>query len=74
MNQIYLDWDQCELFGLKYWGVHNSAIRADRILASKSNGYDDYHYNLLGPYRAQVVKIAREEGDSPGWYKVLVND
>ena len=69
-NMIYLDREQCTDFDLEYFQPARAGLRADKILASKSSGYDNYHWKLLSPYRSQVIVIQREEKDPPGWYHI----
>lgn len=72
-TEVYLDAAQCEALGVSYYDLHYwKSIRADRLLASKGgDGYDDYHFNLLGPMRAKTVRLARLGNAAPGWFKVL---
>tara|TARA_Y100000817_G_C16603824_1_gene432006 strand:- start:350 stop:649 length:300 start_codon:yes stop_codon:yes gene_type:complete len=70
LKQIYLDRDQCERFEVEYFEADNIALRADMILASKAQGYDQKHTRYLQQVGARYLSLARERSDAPGWYNV----
>jgi len=68
--QIYFDRDQCEQFDISYFGDGQIALRADVILTSKRQGYDQHHKDFLKPLDNQVVRLWKRESCAPGWYTV----
>jgi hypothetical protein len=70
-NQVYLDQNQCATFGLDYFEADTAALRADEILSSKWQGYDASHTQRLQPLGSQIVNLARERADAPGWYNIV---
>ena len=71
MKQIYLDHDQCKQFEVDYFEASSATLRADRILASKFNGYDEKHTRFLQEFAARPVMLERTRDDAPGWYRVM---
>ncbi len=71
MNQVYLDREQCEMFGVEYFESSSISLRADKLLSSKSNGYDKEHTDFLQEFRSRDLLIMRHRDDAPGWYRVL---
>ena len=71
MKQIYLDREQCEQFNVNYFESSSAALRADRILASKFNGYDQQHTRFLQDYQSREVMLSRKRNDAPGWFTVM---
>jgi hypothetical protein len=71
MDQIYLDREQCDQLSLSYFEADTASIRADRILSSKWQGYDEKHTRYLQPLGSQVIVISRDRNNGPGWYKVI---
>ena len=71
MKQIYLDREQCEQFDINYFEPSSVTLRADRILASKFNGYDQEHTRFLQEFAARRVMLMRTRDDAPGWYRVM---
>jgi len=69
-NEVYLDYEQCEYFGVAY--MHSNAtlvINAKTLLNSKANGYDEYHFNLLTPFQ-DVILERNDKTNSPGWFSI----
>ena len=49
--KVYTDRDQCEEFGVPYFGEAELTVEADRLLQSKGGGgYDREHRKFLGSY------------------------
>jgi len=71
MQQIYLDRDQCEQFEIAYFEKDSTCLRADVILASKFNGYDDEHTSFLQEFRSRTLMLSRLRDSAPGWYTVI---
>ena len=55
--EIYLDRDQCDYFEVSYFEKSDFGVRADILLASKSSGYDDFHFNTELNHCSQDIKI-----------------
>jgi|TARA_R110002020_G_scaffold67820_5_gene177921 hypothetical protein len=74
---IYLDRQQCEDFNIEYFKSCSTALPADLILRSKTQGYDSKHINILKPLGREVIKLERSgkdassDWDSPGWYRII---
>ena len=71
MKQIYLDRDQCDQFHVQYFNSDSVSLRADVILASKAQGYDEKHTSFLQEVRSRTMMLMRNTDDSPGWYRVI---
>jgi len=71
VKQIYLDRDQCSQFEIGYFEKDSISLRADTILASKFQGYDDEHTSFLQEFRSRTLMLSRLRDDSPGWYTVI---
>ncbi len=69
-NQVYLDTEQCNTFSANYRGKYIFSVRADALLSSKFSGYDDYHYDLLQPFKSKLITLVRTNSDFPGWYSI----
>ena len=71
MPGIYLDQSQCKHFGLPYFKRSEATwLKANEILGSKRQGYDEHHRKLLVHRGDGPVLIHRNEQDVPGWYNV----
>jgi len=67
-QQVYLDRDQCELFGVDYDPRGTElVVAADAILRSKRQGYDAHHTNLLKPLGGRTLSL---EGRGRGWFTI----
>lgn len=74
MDSVYLDRAQCRKFGVPYYEPATLVVRADVLLASKDgDGYDNEHFDILGPLRAKSIRLTRNEGDQlgPGWFRIV---
>ena len=70
-DQVYTDKDQCEKFGVPYFGEAELRVRADRRLRSKGgDGYDKHHQGYLRNFRTQTITLVRVKGMGPGWWTV----
>ena len=66
--RIYLDKNQCGLFGINYYGAGMKVVlSSSTILNSKEGGYDEYHQKILNPSREFVL----QQTDMPGWFEVV---
>lgn len=71
MKEIYLDREQCEKLHTEYYEKDSINLRADVILSSKTNGYDQAHTDFLQEYSSRNILLMRHRDDPPGWYRVL---
>lgn len=70
-DKVYLDYEQCEYFKVAYRHANATlVINAQTLLNSKTNGYDDYHSNLLTPFQ-DVILERNDETNSPGWFNIV---
>jgi len=76
---VYLDRDQCSLFGLDYLSPTQSPdgdlvrffCAADTLLASKKKGYDKETTDLLKPLGGKTAILHPAPAEGPGWYTLL---
>ena len=69
-REIYLDMDQCQLFGAEYWKKHWTALNAKDVLESKKGGYDEEHRSILSSCGSKYIVLERFIGRKPGWYTI----
>ena len=70
-KEVYIDQDQCNKFGLKYYMANSNTICADVLLDSKGgDGYDDIHKSILEPLGTSYLFLTRQADDRPGWFKI----
>ena len=68
---VYLDRYQCEKFDVEYFESCELTVRADILLDSKMQGYDNHHRNILEPLGDKLIRLEHtDREDSPGWFKV----
>jgi len=71
MKLVYLDQEQCEQFGVPYmFADGETVIRAQTLLASKGNGYDQAHVTFLQSFGNGMIRLTRtDKVQAPGWFK-----
>ena len=71
MDLVYLDRHQCDKFEVPYMFEDGEiVVRAQALLASKFNGYDNQHVKFLQSFGNGLIRlIRRDEVDPPGWFR-----
>jgi len=69
-REIYLDMDQCQLFGAEYFKKHWTALNSKDVLESKKSGYDEQHRIILTACNGKYIVLERYSGQKPGWYTI----
>ena len=67
ITKIYIDRDQCEKFGVKYFEPDSFNITTKELRGSKS--YDENHKAVFDAYPDDLLFLTREKEDAPGWYR-----
>lgn len=72
MKKIYLDMEQCEKFDVQYMSFcqQHFFVKANELLESKSNGYDEEHIKYLKSFGNDIIRVFNNETAHPGWFEV----